>query len=223
MRIVLTELVMKRPWPGRETRHVHEDKKCQTNYDLSEHYGIAVPFSQQIVLWYIFFCKVAPTSLCSERHWVYYTHTVPISLVILTNSSSIFFFSTIWPEFGRKRRCLCWLEPGESTRCHESLAARTQTPITRRSVWSVSRHVTTSGFCVCVRQFYWHVIVLSIGQMKCSFCHKSFKIQLLHFWQSRVFFSFFDRYIFWISDHTEAAIEIQAHWLTTILINEILT
>lgn len=35
--------------------------------------------------------------------------------------------------------------------------------------------MTASDSSVCVLQFYWHVIVLSIGQMKCSLCHKSLK------------------------------------------------
>lgn len=123
-------------------------------------------------------------AICSERNQVHYTHTRPITLVVLTNSSSIFppVFRP-WPEFrsdvpsaeGGRNRCLCWPEPVESSRCHESLGGRTQTPITHRSVWSVSRHVTASGSFVCVLQFYWHVIVLSIEQMKCSLCHKSLK------------------------------------------------
>lgn len=62
-----------------------------------------------------------------------------------------------------------------------------------RSVWSVSRHVTASDSSVCVLQFYWHAIVLSIGQMKCSLCHKSLKPnccifdKAVFFWQLNFF------------------------------------
>lgn len=111
-----------------------------------------VASSQQTILRYLVFCKIPPTSRCLESHWVCYTHTVLISLVVLPNSSSMI---KLFPVFDRnsvgRRRCLCWPEPVESSRRHESLADRTQTPITRRSVWSVSRHVTASGSWVCVR------------------------------------------------------------------------
>lgn len=150
-------------------------------------------------------------AICSERHQVHYTHTRPITLVVLTNSSSTppppF---RPWPKFrsdapsaeaGRKR-CLCWPEPVESSRRHESLGGRTQTPITHRSVWSVSRHVTASGSSVCVQQFYLHLIVLSIGQMKCSLCHKSLKSNCCNF----------DSWIFCVGDHTEAANETNNHF-----------
>lgn len=163
-------------------------------------------------------------AICSERHQVHYTHTRPITLVVLTNSSSISpsppprpLFRP-WPEFrsdapsaeaGRKR-CLCWPEPVESSRRHESLGGRTQTPITHRSVWSVSRHVTASGSSVCVLRFYWHVIVLSIGQMKCSSCHKSLKSNCCNFGQGRGFF--FASWIFCVGDHTEAANETNNHF-----------
>lgn len=135
------------------------------------------------------------------------------------------FPSVLFPAFDRNlvgsRRCLCWPEPVHSACRLESLAGTTQTPIARRSIWSVSRHATA---CFCVRHFYCRVIVLSIGQMKCSFCHKSFQIQLLHFWQSRVFSGvFLTVALFCVSDHTEAANEIKAHWLETISMSEIPT
>lgn len=146
-----------------------------------------------------------------------YSQTHPVWFIY-----SFMYFPAFDRNLVRRRRCLCWPEPVRSSRRHESLAGRTQSPITRRSVWSASLQVTASGSCICVRQFYCHVTVLSIGQMKCSFCHKSFRIHLFKFfWQSCVFF-FWQLQTF-VRVTTLGQQMIQEHWLTAIPKSGILT
>lgn len=126
------------------------------------------------------------------RHQVHYTHTRPITLVVLTNSSSIFFFSpSSGPDRNLDQTCRQMKPEGNVASGGRSrwraLVAMSHLVVEHRPQLRADpsdlRVVMWQhpALLSVVPHFYCHVIVLSIGQMKCSLYHKSFKLNFCIF------------------------------------------